>query len=100
MNYSHGPVAGKLFIDFNQLFDRTTTIGEDTDGDGQHECQRQRDTHGSSAQSRLAPRALHSAPPGRSSTPSRFVHGDTKHTHILALGEASHVPLRAEANDT
>jgi hypothetical protein len=37
MNYSHGPVAGKLFIDFNQLFDRTTTIGEDTDGDGQHD---------------------------------------------------------------
>jgi hypothetical protein len=37
MNYQHGNIAGKLFIDFNQLFERTAVRGVDTDDDGQHD---------------------------------------------------------------
>jgi hypothetical protein len=33
-NYFHGPIAGKLFLDFNQLFERTAVVGVDTNGDG------------------------------------------------------------------
>jgi hypothetical protein len=35
MNYFHGPIAGKLFIDFNQIADRFENVPIDTDDDGQ-----------------------------------------------------------------
>jgi len=35
MNYFHGPIAGKLFLDFNQIADFSENVPIDTDGDGQ-----------------------------------------------------------------